>query len=292
MLALRGSMTPGTRARVRRHAGRLAAVAGGRVAARGRVPVRAARRALDGRRHRADDAPEGAARALPDGLAGGAARGSATCCASTSRSTSRSCSRREPAIPRRVRRAAVRLLPGGRAGRAGRRALDDARGAAAARAPAARCSSARRGRCCASRCRAGGPASGPRRATGPRRVPTDRAARGRGGRRVAAHPRAGNTRALGRRGRRPDGARRPRPRPGARGRAGAALVRDPVADPGAGAAGGHGDRGLRGVRRPCDVPGPRGPDRRVGELRDVQARLVERLPACARDCGSRRRAPT
>src|SRR5919108_2264516 len=56
--------------RVRRHRDRLAAVARGRLAARAGVPVRAPRRAVGDRRHRADHAPEGAARPLPHGQPG------------------------------------------------------------------------------------------------------------------------------------------------------------------------------------------------------------------------------
>ena len=48
--------------------------------------------------------------------------------------------------------------------------------------------------------------------------------------------------------------RRPRSGAGARGRAGAAVVRDGVADAGAGAGRGHVGGGLRGVRVACAVP--------------------------------------
>ena len=67
------------------------------MAARGRVPLRAPGRALDGR-GRADRGPEGAAGALPRRHAGRARAGSATCCASTSPSTSRSSRRRDRAL--------------------------------------------------------------------------------------------------------------------------------------------------------------------------------------------------
>ena len=119
---------------VRRGRGREHPLAGGRVAARGRVPVRAPGRALGDRRHRADHAPEGAARALPLRLRRGAALDPRRCCASTSPSTSRTWRHRER---RRLRAVADRLLPRGAARPAGRdRVLDDARRAAAARAAA------------------------------------------------------------------------------------------------------------------------------------------------------------
>ena len=139
----------GDAARVRRHAGWLAAVAGGRMASRRRVPVRAAGGLLGGRRHRADHAPEGVARPLPGGLAG-----------------------RAGLDPRRPARAPGGALPG-----APRRELDPARSlrccattaskcgrasrswCARRRWPgrccwrsSARCSSARHGRCCGWRC--------------------------------------------------------------------------------------------------------------------------------------------
>ena len=149
VLVLRGAMTPATR---REYADAVGGSPLSREDAwqrRGRVPLRAARGALGDRGHRADHAPEGAARPLPLRLARRARAGSATCCASTSPSTSPTSRPRERPDAGRLRPAALRLLPRGAAGPAGRRALDDARGAAAARAPGASCSSAARGRCCA-----------------------------------------------------------------------------------------------------------------------------------------------
>ena len=89
VLVLRGTMTPGDPAAVRRGGGRLAGLARGRLAARGGVPLRAPRGALGDRRHGADHAPEGAARPLSASPRPTSGAGSATCCASTSPSTSR-----------------------------------------------------------------------------------------------------------------------------------------------------------------------------------------------------------
>ena len=63
LLVLRGSMTPATRMQYAEVAGGNTSppLAGGCVAARGRVPVRAPGRAMGHRRHRADHAPEGVA---------------------------------------------------------------------------------------------------------------------------------------------------------------------------------------------------------------------------------------
>ena len=93
VLVLRGAMTPATRREYAAVAGRLAAVARGRLAARGRVPVRAPRRALGDRRDRADHE----------------ARRSCSAASASPRG-------RAPLDPRRPARAPRRALP--RAGRA------------------------------------------------------------------------------------------------------------------------------------------------------------------------------
>ena len=165
VLALRGSMTPGTRLEY-------AATLGGSPLSQEDAWQRAVeflfeRLAvqLGGRRHRADHAPEGAARALPDGLARDERQWIRDVLREHLAEHFPELAAAVSARPGRVRRAAVRLLPRGRARPAGRRALDHARRAAAARARSARCSSARRGRCCAWRCPSRSAASGRRRAT-------------------------------------------------------------------------------------------------------------------------------
>ena len=104
VLVLRGAMTPKTRAQYADvlHGG---AAAGGRVAPRGRVPLRAPRRALDDQR-RADRGPEGAAAcASASPTQDERALDPRRRCASTSPSTSRSSRRREHARHRHPRRA-------------------------------------------------------------------------------------------------------------------------------------------------------------------------------------------
>ena len=102
---------------VRRGRGREHPLPRGRVAARGRVPVRAPRGALGDRGDRADHAPEGTARPLPLRLGRRARAGFAACCASTSPSTSPTWRHRDER--RRLRAVADRLLPRGEPGPAG-----------------------------------------------------------------------------------------------------------------------------------------------------------------------------
>ena len=146
-------------------------------------------------------------------------------------------SRRDPGS-RRVRRAAVRLLPGGRAGPAGAGALDDARRAAAARAPAraarARGVAAAARRRCPSRRRSSGR---PRATCTSTASPPAELAEAEAIDALLRIDAPENTRALAG----VDPARMTRAaaraRAGARGDAGAALVRDAVADAGGRAAG-------------------------------------------------------
>ena len=255
VLALRASMTVGTRRQYQDALGGSPLSQEDAWHRGGRVPVRAAGGELGGRRRGPHHAPEGAARALPRWPRRTSGAGSATCCASTSPSTSPSCRRRD-AGPGSVRRAVVRLLPRGRS-----RA---SRSSCAPRRSRRRCSLALQraflereawphpaGRAA----RAGGRRSGPPRAT----CTSTRSRRSSSWRRretdasIAIHA-PENTRAFaGRRSRAaclaPLGAGA-----GSRGGAGAAVVRVGVADAGAGAARGHVVGGLRGVRVACAVP--------------------------------------
>ena len=129
------------------------------MAARGRVPVRAPGGALGDRRHRADHAPEGAARALPLRLGRGAALDPHACCASTSPSISRTWRHRER---RRLRAVADRLLPGGRSPASRSRSRPRRSPRRCCWRCSARCSSAARGRCWTSRCPGSPRASGAR----------------------------------------------------------------------------------------------------------------------------------
>ena len=294
MLELRGSMTPGTRQRVRRHAGRLAAVAGGRLAPRRRVPVRAPG-GVSGR----SPAPTPMTRqkellARFRMASQAERRGSATCCASTWPRTSRSSSRREPR-PRRVRRAAVRLLPGGRA-RASRCVVRSTTLAAPLLLALQRALLEREAWPLLRASLPGQDAAvldgGARRA--PRRLPAARPRGGRGDRtRCCGSTRRQNTRALAARRPGADDPRRPRPRAGARGDAGAALVRDAVADAGGRPAGGDGDRatsrrssrGALFLDRDDPIAAWRRAERAAG---DADRAAV----AGARRSGSRPRAPT
>ena len=265
VLALRGAMTPGDAAAVRGGAGRLAAVAGGRVAALGRVPVRAPRRALGDRGHRPDHQAEGAARPLPVRDPGRAAAGSATCCASTWRSGSRTWKRRERAGPGRLRGAA-RPTTASTCSRASRCSC------APPRSPrrccsrsSGRCSSARRGRCCAPSCPARTRASGRRRATC-----TSTASRPPTWPRWRRSTRASASR------RRPTRARSRASTPARMTRA--ARARQPLRNAGLQkrwcltlwptaarrAAGGHGHGRVRRLRARRAVPRPRRPSRRLG----------------------------
>ena len=94
VLALRCVLTPQDARGVRRGARRQPALAGGRLAARGRVPVRAPRAALDDQR-RGDRGTEGAAAAPARGDAATSGASCATRCARTARSGSPTCRRRD-----------------------------------------------------------------------------------------------------------------------------------------------------------------------------------------------------
>ena len=274
---LRGSLTPGARAEyadvlARRPAAR------GRLAAGDRAAVRAPRRVVDDL-GRADRAPEGAARPLPDGLRTTSGGSSATRCARTPPSTSRSSRRHDRS--RRVRRrcsatGAWRCEPDQQvlvSSTTPRRAplLALAPRAAAARSLAAGCAS-----------RSAGAGRG---LLPPRRPRADRRASRRWSWLEAQRPtRASridapaNTRALAGDRSGAASARRARARAGPGGAAGATLVRHDLADAGARPAGGDERRRLRGVRRARAVPGPaRTRSAAWRELSARQAALVERL---------------
>ena len=109
---------PRDAAPVRRGREREHPLARGRMAPGGRVPVRAARRALGDRGDAADRQAEGAARAVPLRLRRTSGRGFAACCASTWPNTSRRCRRHERGW---ICSAADGLLPRGDSGPAGAR---------------------------------------------------------------------------------------------------------------------------------------------------------------------------
>ena len=296
MLVLRGAMTPATRREYAEVAGGLAAVARGRLAARRRVPLRAPRRALGDRRHRADHTPEGAARRATASPRPTSAAGSATCCASTSPSTSRTCRRRDA--------APGRTPPPSRACCAA---------TASTRSPASRSSCApttlaaplllavqrellEREAWPLLRVELPGQAEGwwaaARDAHLDGFAPAELAeAEGTDASLVIQAPE--NTRALAGVDPARHGPRRPRPPPGARGRPAPALVRHVLADrrrpPSRPAWARPSSPPSSAARRSSTTTTPSPPGR---ELSTRQARLIERLaPARARST-SRRRAPT
>ena len=234
MLVLRGAMTPATRREYAATLGGSPLSPRGRLAAGGRVPVRAPRRALGDRRRRADrrarrSCSAASASPRPDERALDPRRR----CASTSPSTSRS-SRRRERRPRRVRPrcCAATASTCGRASRSLVRSTTLAAPlllAAAGRAARARAP----GRCCASALPGQEEAfwsAAARDVHLDAFAPAD-AGRGRAGRRGPDDPGAGEHARAGRRRPRADGPRRPRAaRRCARRRMRAALVRDAVAD--------------------------------------------------------------
>ena len=281
VLVLRGAMSPATRRAVRRGAPRGSPLPRGRLAARGRVPVRAPGGALGDRRHGADHAPEGAARPLPLRLGRRAALDPRRAARAPRRALPRAGPRRDGSDPGRLRAAPVRLLPRRAARPAGRRALDHAGRAAAAGGPAraarARGVAAAADRAARRRPRSGGP---------PRATPTSTPSRPPSWPRRRAPTRRSSSRRPRTRARwpastpRPHGARRPRAprrcaRPALRRRWCGTFWPTPAGaqQAGMGTAEFAALRPPRDVPRPATTPSP--PGRELS--RAARPRLIDRL---------------